>query len=82
MVSVSEVVGVRALGLRGVLMGRGDADIRWVATSELPDPTPFLEGGEILLTTGIETRTWGREWDDYVRRLAGARSRPWVSASG
>jgi len=72
MVSVSEVVGVRALGLRGVLMGRGDADIRWVATSELPDPTPFLEGGEILLTTGIETRTWGREWDDYVRRLAGA----------
>lgn len=69
MVSVRDVLGVRALGLRGVRIGRADADIRWVATSELTDPTPFLEGGEILLTTGIESRTWEREWDDYIRRL-------------
>ncbi|HEY6799089.1 MAG TPA: PucR family transcriptional regulator ligand-binding domain-containing protein, partial [Agromyces sp.] len=72
MVSVGDVLGVRALGLRGVRIGRADADIRWVATSELSDPTPFLEGGEILLTTGIETRTWEREWDNYVRRLSEA----------
>ncbi|HKJ36615.1 MAG TPA: PucR family transcriptional regulator ligand-binding domain-containing protein [Solirubrobacterales bacterium] len=27
--------------------------IRWVHISELEDPTPFLSGGELLLTTGI-----------------------------
>ena len=27
--------------------------VRWVAVSELPDPTPYLEGGELLLTTGM-----------------------------
>lgn len=69
-VSVRDVLGVRALGLRGVHVSRADADIRWVATSELSDPTPFLEGAEVLLTTGIETRDWDQEWDDYVRRLA------------
>lgn len=27
-----------------------DAAVRWVATSELEDPTPYLEGGEVVLT--------------------------------
>jgi len=27
--------------------------VRWVASSELSDPTPFLLGGELLLTAGI-----------------------------
>ncbi len=27
--------------------------VRWVAVSELEDPRPFLEGGELLLTTGM-----------------------------
>ena len=27
--------------------------VSWVHTSELADPTPFLEGGELLLTTGL-----------------------------
>ncbi|TYB61498.1 PucR family transcriptional regulator [Nonomuraea sp. PA05] len=30
-----------------------DAAVRWVAVSELADPTPYLEGGELLLTTGM-----------------------------
>lgn len=30
--------------------------LRWVHISELPDPTPWLEGGEILLTTGLGIR--------------------------
>jgi Purine catabolism regulatory protein-like family/PucR C-terminal helix-turn-helix domain len=50
-----------------------DLDVRWVATSELLDPAPFLEGGEILLTTGLEARGWRREWDGYVSRLADVR---------
>ncbi|MGI5491803.1 PucR family transcriptional regulator [Microtetraspora malaysiensis] len=30
-----------------------DRQVRWVAVSELEDPTPFLEGGELVLTTGM-----------------------------
>jgi len=30
-----------------------DAPVRWVHISELPDPTPWLSGGELLLTTGL-----------------------------
>src|SRR3954452_16127131 len=31
-----------------------DAPVRWVHISELPDPTPWLSGGELLLTTGLQ----------------------------
>jgi PucR family transcriptional regulator, purine catabolism regulatory protein len=30
------------------------AHVRWVHSSELPDPTPWLRGGELLLTTGMQ----------------------------
>ncbi len=30
------------------------AHVRWVHSTELLDPTPFLKGGELLLTTGIQ----------------------------
>jgi len=30
-----------------------DAPVRWVHISELRDPTPWLSGGELLLTTGM-----------------------------
>src|SRR3954447_10604035 len=46
-----------------------DAPVRWVHISELGDPTPWLSGGELLLTTGM-----GLGGDDdqraYVERLA------------
>jgi len=28
--------------------------VRWVHATELPDPTPWLKGGELLLTTGLQ----------------------------
>ncbi|MGZ5323697.1 MAG: PucR family transcriptional regulator [Solirubrobacterales bacterium] len=31
-------------------------EVRWVHISELPDPTPWLSGGELLLTTGISLK--------------------------
>lgn len=71
-VLVGDVLDVRALGLRAVEVRRREAPVRWVATSELVDPGPFLEGGEILLTTGLETGDWQDQWDGYVRRLADA----------
>jgi purine catabolism regulator len=58
------------LALVPVRLPRPDAEVRWVATSELADPSPFLEGGEVLLTTGLGTAGWRRQWHGYVGRLA------------
>ncbi|GEO96800.1 helix-turn-helix domain-containing protein [Kocuria turfanensis] len=53
--------------------GAAAPPLRWVATSELEDPTPFLLGGELLLTAGVPLA--GRspaEVAAYVARLAAA----------
>ena len=70
MVALQSLLDIDELGLVPRHLPAPQAEVRWVATSELPDPAPFLEGGEVLLTTGLETATWGREWGPYVRRLA------------
>lgn len=31
--------------------------VQWVAVTELEDPSPFLSGGEVVLTTGMRQRT-------------------------
>ncbi|MDP5228513.1 MULTISPECIES: PucR family transcriptional regulator [Arthrobacter] len=41
-----------------------------VHISELEDPTPYLEGGELLLTTGIPVRGTRERTRDYVSRIA------------
>jgi PucR family transcriptional regulator, purine catabolism regulatory protein len=43
-----------------------DVPVRWVHISELGDPTPWLKGGELLLTTGPQADDLGA----YVDRLA------------
>src|SRR5438132_1481462 len=72
MVDVSLLLEQPGLALRAVALPRPDAEVRWVATSELDDPTPYLEGGELLLTTGLATAGWRREWEQYAARLAAA----------
>ena len=47
-----------------------DAPVRWVHISELPDPTPWLSGGELLLTTGIQLGEEERQ-REFVRLLSG-----------
>lgn len=44
--------------------------VEWVAVSELTDPTPYLAGGELLLTTGVGWAEDPPDLRDYVRRLA------------
>jgi purine catabolism regulator len=46
-----------------------DLPVRWVHISELKDPTPFLSGGELLLTTGMQLNTPQRQ-AEFVNRLA------------
>ncbi|MGW0289084.1 PucR family transcriptional regulator [Streptomyces tuirus] len=60
------------LALRPVVPARPDRLVRWVHVSELEDPTPYLEGGELLLTTGLQRRAVDAGWDDYVARLTGS----------
>jgi PucR family transcriptional regulator, purine catabolism regulatory protein len=49
--------------------GEGERPIRWVHISELEDPTPWLSGGELLLTTGIHLDTAARQ-RSFVKLLA------------
>ncbi len=45
------------------------APVRWVHISELPDPTPWLSGGEVLLTTGMALQT-DEQQREFLTRLA------------
>lgn len=58
-----------ALRLR-VLAGHNllDRPVDWVHVSELDDPTPFLEGGELLLTTGLRVDA-DTDFRAFVARL-------------
>ena len=47
-----------------------DAPVRWVHVSELADPTPWLSGGELLLTTGMQLEDAGAS-RGLVQRLHG-----------
>jgi purine catabolism regulator len=54
-----------------VLAGESNLDVpvRWVHISELADPTPWLSGGELLLTTGLALDTAKRQ-RDFIATLA------------
>ncbi|GAA0416373.1 putative regulatory protein [Acrocarpospora corrugata] len=44
--------------------------VRWVASTELVDPAPFLRGGELLLTTGAFIQANDQEgWRTFADRL-------------
>src|SRR3954454_21800900 len=56
MLTVQGLVDEMGLDLVAGSDGAG-APIRWVHASELPDPTPWLSGGELILTTGMQLDT-------------------------
>jgi purine catabolism regulator len=58
---------VRLTGRKGL-----SNPIRWVHVSELEDPTPFLKGGELLLTVGLGIGSTAAKQRAYVRRLIDA----------
>lgn len=72
-VTVGDIVAIPGMPLR-ILAGAAHVDrpIRWVHASELEDPTPWLKGGELLLTTGMGIGTTVARQRAYVRRLADA----------
>ena len=68
MLTVRDVVGDLDIS---VVAGEASlaAPVRWVHISELPDPTPWLSGGELLLTTGMMLGT-AKKQRDFVAALA------------
>jgi purine catabolism regulator len=68
MLTVREVIADVDIAL---LAGEGHLDmpVRWVHISELIDPTPWLSGGELLLTTGIALNSPKRQ-REYIATLA------------
>ena len=50
-----------------------DSAVRWVHISEIVDPTPWLSGGELLLTTGLQLERPDTQ-REYLARLAAPRA--------
>lgn len=71
--TIRDILNVPGLALRLVAgeagVGRG---VRWVHLSELEDPTPWLKGGELLLTTGRGVGETAAKQRAYVQRLVAA----------
>ncbi|GAA0507110.1 purine catabolism regulator [Saccharopolyspora erythraea NRRL 2338] len=68
--TLRELAADRALGLVAHAGAEAlERPISWVHGSELDDPTPFLEGGELLLTTGLSLRP--ENCAEFVDRLTG-----------
>ena len=72
-VSVRDIVAIPGLALR-LLAGEDQAErpIRWAHVSELEDPTPWLQGGEVILTTGLGIGSTPAAHRAYVQRLSDA----------
>jgi purine catabolism regulator len=68
MLTVGELVRTLDLPLLAGEPGL-EAPVRWVHISELEDPTPWMAGGELLLTTGLQLDTPQRQ-RAFVDRLA------------
>ena len=68
MLTVGSLVGDCGLELAAGT-DAADGPIRWVHITELEDPTPWLSGGELLLTTGIQLKGAAQQ-RRFLARLA------------
>jgi PucR family transcriptional regulator, purine catabolism regulatory protein len=71
--TVADLLDIDELQLELVAGSKGlDRPIRWAHVSELKDPTQFLRGGEVLLTTGLGGQVGPQQQAAYVEELARA----------
>lgn len=71
-VSLSWLLDLAGLDLRPLHRGTRDRRVTWAHAIELDDPTPFLRGGELVLTTGLRLPRAGVDQSAYVDRLVSA----------
>ena len=69
MLTVKSLASELGLSLAAGEDSAGEREIRWVHITELRDPTPWLSGGELLLTTGIQLGTADQQ-REFVRLVA------------
>src|SRR5687767_10262371 len=71
MLTIREIAATEGLRVR-VAAGEDGLgnEVRWLHVSELSDPTAWLEGGELLLTTGLGVGELSSSQRAYVRRLS------------
>ncbi|GAA3371788.1 PucR family transcriptional regulator [Streptomyces sannanensis] len=67
-ISLAALLAREDLGLRRIAGPDEDRPVHWVHTSEMADPYPYLLGGELLLTAGVQLT----DPDAYVARVVGA----------
>src|SRR5215467_13113800 len=71
-VSMQWVLDQPELGLRLVTGEVAEATLTWAHAIDLSDPTPWLIGGELVLTAGLQLSRSAGTQRDYVERLADA----------
>src|SRR5690606_1271502 len=73
--TVAQVMTLPGMNMR-LLAGRAGLgrEVRWAHVSELPDPVPWLRGGELILTIGLGLPSGAEGRRAYVERLAAAGS--------
>jgi purine catabolism regulator len=72
-VRIEDILRSSGLALKPVAGQRAASrTVRWVHVSELEDPTPWLRGGELLLTTGMGLGKTPARQRAYVERLSAA----------
>ena len=73
MLLVSDLVDRADLGVRAVLLPTPSAAVTWVVATELLQPASYLEGGELVLTTGlVMADAEAGTWREYVASLVEA----------
>ncbi|WP_427919149.1 PucR family transcriptional regulator [Streptomyces sp. cg40] len=71
-VPLSVLLADPVLGLRQIAGPAGDRLVSTVGTTEIEDPSPYLVGGELLLTAGVRLPPDAEGVDTYVRRVVAA----------
>ncbi|HXJ65942.1 MAG TPA: PucR family transcriptional regulator ligand-binding domain-containing protein [Actinomycetota bacterium] len=73
--TVADILRMPGLSLRlvGGRKGLHRTPVRWAHVSELEDPSEWLKGGELLLTTGMGIGRTPARQRAYVKKLADAR---------
>ena len=73
MITARGLTQVESLGLTLVAGAHAaDREIAWAHAIELSDPTPYLTGGELVMTTGINIGGDAAAQADYLARLSSA----------
>lgn len=74
-VTLEQVVALAELDLRRVTVAPSlDRPLRWVAVSEQTDPSPWIEPGDLVLTTGMTLTDDADDCSAYVERLVHAEA--------